>query len=231
MKKAITILVILVAALGCSNKKKGATASTRQAGGAAATTAISNQIGSQSWGAIGSDTTYFEEFQSVMKVWVESEMDPNLLGAVNPDMSDTDNSGTGARFWGRIILTGSKLIDSMNMPRTTINTSSTVLGVGIWDEYVDQTDSSGSTILPFVMFFNSSSTVRSGWVEGNQFELVFEDTFRRVTLRGDFDADYAEGEIKVDNKRIYSGESLGVDQSTATAFFSVPTCGFFQCAK
>ena len=143
----------------------------------------------------------YNSFYQSLQGFVSASMNPQELGNVSN--------------YGDVALIGYIDMDSQG----NINTANSRLRIEIWDDYAR----SGSASEIAVAFNNLSSYS----FNGNQLNLVFQDSYGQVVVSGQLTNQDFYGTVSYYNNASYDGYSGGASGTLGN--FQVPYCGFFRC--
>ncbi|MCM2282938.1 MAG: hypothetical protein NDI61_13945 [Bdellovibrionaceae bacterium] len=226
MKKIMFLMLIAVMGLGtgCGGKNKKApitNAEGRQGRSGGDGVSTSTDITLNGGIYQGQDSSS-EEFQDVLRGFVNAVIPEDYLGFVNGDFY-TDDSRTGFVFGGKVYAQSGRITQAGSSGRVAITANSRMLML-IYDEFVGTTDPSGKTVPPIPTFLTSAS----GYVEGNHAYLKFWDSRGWVTLDGTFqpNGDF-HANVAYDNQVRYDGQGAG--GAGDIGFAVIRSCSFFVC--
>ena len=200
---------------GCPSPNNSSTINNR--GGTAAGQAA-NSAGISPNGVVYLPAGQQAAFTQVIADFVGAMMDPQYLGDVSVNASDS----TGVVIGGKVALSGGtgSLRAAVGGQNQITNDSSVY--IAIYDNRTGKRDANGVVIDPIGRFFNNAS----GVVSGNTAHLQFQDDYGSLTLDGQFDQNQFSGTVHFDNDTIW--DSSGQTHA-GSLLFQVPTCQFFNC--
>lgn len=209
----LTVIVLisgLMVLTACDKKKSGRSSPARVArGGNVQPYNVQGQQqqgnGFNNTGGTGSQWTYLQPsdsygFLSAAQGLVSASMDPQELGTVQN---------------GDVAMIGYIDMDQQG----NINRSNSRFRLEIWDDYAR--NGSASAI---ALEFNS---LASSSYNGNQINLVFEDSYGQIIVSGQYNQYDFYGTVSYRNSVSFDGSSSPA--AGVLGNFQVPACGFFRC--
>lgn len=211
----VPLLLLALAGVGCNNKKDddSAPVGAARTRGMETTGAVANLPTGDLFsmgivpGQVGVENTKQAEFNTALKHFVSSNMNPQNLGTVNTK--------------GAVVVQGQVNVGSGNQV-----TTDSWFEIIISDSFVGKADAQGEIYEPVRVHI----PFREGYVSGNTAKLVFADDYGSVTMDGTFDNNFFKGSLSFVNTKIYDGAPAAETPHNGTiGGFSVSTCGFFRC--
>ncbi len=254
--KVLRLLMILLASLcliscGDNNKSVNKAQSTNglelrgkpvvQAQGIKEINAVSpNKV---TWGRIFTSLEWTQETHMDFKRHLKSFLSPQILESeVGQVSGDETNSETGIAFWGQGIKYNKGLITpgvGFVLEEHVFNADTAELRISIYQK-------KNGVVQEIPIHFNDalngkkSGQLVDSIVEGNYVQLVFADSFGKVSLsgfinpKGENGNAFYEGQIIFKNnlKKNADGSFLNVNhEPEVLGEFRVLACGFFECSK
>ena len=217
MKRMAAVFVAALALSGCQKASDNVGIQTRgdanpralgQPGGTTPTNGLTYT------GKVTADPTYQDLFNTLVRYFMAASLNPDYVGYV----SATASNNTGVFVGGRIDLAGGQPLKATN--GTIQVASSSELIVGVFDHWDKQTNLAP---LPPAYFKGGAS----GTINGNSADIIFQDAYGTVELKGTFDSTNFTGTFSFDTQQLYDGSGQGHAGDLGT--FKIPTCQFFRC--
>ena len=204
MLVSIIGLSLLLTACGRTSKSESIRGTTGTAG-IVSTLAETCANGNSAIGVIYDNGT--GQFQNQVAAYLSSWMNPAELGAVDGSPNSTT---TGVDFKAKLKFTVAGQVDVANTGlEITVKDSYTVQGQPpISMANYDQTAISGST----------NTTAKT-------FTVTFQDTYGKVVMSGQYDANFAWGTVQFQNSKAYTGYT---PQSGTLGAFKISKCGLLD---
>lgn len=220
MKRFITCVMIAIVGitlLGCSKRKKNSNLNT----------------GRSAWTREGLGSCYkenssfsgvvYDVSQDAVKNFMSAVVNPTNVLNMNGNVSGEISS---VSLKGRVDFTGG--FDVMDGFPETLNNSTSNLEVLVIDGAIAPNSNSCYPSR------NALRVVRYEVLDAENLDLVFEDAFGTVTLRGTLDGFFPEeaifyGTIEFSNTRLWDGRTPGL--AGELGWFEIPACEFFRCAR
>lgn len=150
-------------------------------------------------------------FEQRVKGLIAATVDPQYFGTISGDPNEAQS---GVTLEGRLRYdaSGKVLLDQTNLKLT------------VYDSFVGQKDSSGTTIQPFPINFNAASAGTMN-LATKQFTLQFKDSYGEVNLTGVVNGATVTGTISYQNYTNYNGSQ---GSGSILGAFTIATCGWIQ---
>ncbi len=210
-KSVMGILVVAALTLSACAKKEdsfGRTADRTGNGITSANQTVNCPSASYAWGKIF-DQNNSANFETQVKAFVSTNMDPNSLGSISGNINDA----TGVDFNGlfKFDSSGNLVADSSSIT------------IRIFDSYTKQVVN-GQTVQPYDVTF---SKAKSGTINrsSRQINVVFEDEYGSITITGTYNGQTVEGTVAFKNYKAVSGYTA---QSGTLGSFRNYQCAMIQ---
>lgn len=154
-----------------------------------------------------------QDFDFFVHEFVTSFMNKEDLGTVSGEY----NANTGIRWWGYVETTQGR-INPYSTTTLQIVPQNSQLRIWIWDSYA----ASGQATEVPVEIHGSAS----GWIQGGQAQVTFQDQYGSITFGGTVDANNFRGYVIFDNAKSVYG---GTPAANYLGEFEIETCSFFRC--
>lgn len=214
IKKIMMILIAVSTVMACSKKDGNQLPGRGGVGvlgvsGNTPTCATTQQAVGRVYENNSSGSSY--TFEQRVKGLIAATVDPQYFGTISGSANDAQS---GVTMEGRLRYdgNGTVLLDQTNLRLT------------IYDSLVGQLDSSGKTIEPFTINFN---TATSGTVNlaTKQFTILFADDVGEVTVTGSINNSTVNGTISYKN---YKNFNSAQGSSAVLGAFTIATCGWIN---
>ncbi|MGH1469342.1 MAG: hypothetical protein ACRBBP_10800 [Bdellovibrionales bacterium] len=196
------------------------------------------------WGRVSKDDTWGQDTQVEFDAHLKSFLSPQMLESeIGTVSGEETNSETGIGFWGRNInYTVGAFTPGVNLApgEDVFNGDSAELRISIYQKMND------GSVQEVPVHFNDplngkmSGELVDSFVDGPYVQLIFADSYGKVSLSGFVETDptdgiaYYKGQVLFRNllKKNADGTSTEVTHDAEVlGEFKIKACGFFSCSQ